>query len=154
VTVAATKSKSAPSANGSEAPSTAAKAKDAGDSIATAGRRAKAPMLAAGATAAGLAGGLALGSRMASKRRGLSALFTPKRKVLGVPFGRKSNVLRTAEALGQVARELRSSRNQASMTTDDVRQIREQLDKANRQSPLEVVLDGLTHRRGAHKRES
>ena len=154
--MAATKSRSVPSANGSGAPSASAKAKakDAGDSIATAARRAKGPMLTVGATAAGLAGGLALGSRMASKRRGLSALFTPQRKILGVPFGRKSSVVRTAEALGQVARELRSTRDQASATTDDVRQIREQLDKANRQSPLEVVLDGLTHRRGAHKRES
>lgn len=152
--MAATKSRSAPSANGSKAPSAAGKAKDAGASVATAARRAKGPMLTAGATAAGLAGGLALGSRMASKRRGLSAIFTPQRKVLGVPIGRKSNVLRTAEALGQVAHELRSARNQASTTTDDVRQIREQLDKANRQSPLEVALDGLTHRRGAHKRES
>jgi hypothetical protein len=111
-------------------------------------------MLTAGATAAGLAGGLALGSRMVSKRRGLSALFTPRRRILGLPVGPKSSVARTAEAFGRVARELGSARNHASMTTDDVRQIREQLDKANRQSPLEVLLDGLTHRRGAHKRES
>jgi hypothetical protein len=40
------------------------------------------------------------------------------------------------------------------MVAKFVHEIREQLDKANRQSPLEVVLDGLTHRRGAHKRES
>ena len=111
-------------------------------------------MLAAGATAAGLAGGLALGSRDTSKRRGLSALLVPQRKILGVPFGRKNGVVRTAEALGQMARELRSATNKVSATTDDVRQIREQLDKANRRSPIEVVLDGLTHRRGAHKRES
>jgi hypothetical protein len=41
-----------------------------------------------------------------------------------------------------------------SDTTDDVREIREQLDKANRQSPVEVLLDGLTHRRGSHRNES
>jgi hypothetical protein len=40
-----------------------------------------------------------------------------------------------------------------SATSDDVHEIREQLDRVNRQSPLEVVLDGLTHRRGAHKQE-
>jgi hypothetical protein len=130
------------------------KAKEAGSSVATAARKAKGPLLTAGATAAGLAGGLALGSRMTSKRRGLGAVLAPRRKVLGVPVGRKSGVVRTAEALGQVARQLSSATNQISGTADDVQQIREQLDKANRQSPLEVVLDGLTHRRGAHKRES
>ena len=91
---------------------------------------------------------------MTSKRAGLGARLRPRRTVLGVPFGRKNGVVRTAEALGKVARELRSATNKVSATTDDVRQIREQLDKANRRSPIEVVLDGLTHRRGAHKRES
>jgi hypothetical protein len=106
--------------------------------------RAKAPMVAAGATAAGLAGGLALGARLGSKRR----------KVLGLPIGRKSGFAQAAEALVDVARELSAARGQASRVTGDVREIREQLDKANRQSPVEVLLDGLTHRRGAHKGES
>jgi len=140
--MAATKTKSTTSSNGGPA------------SIATAARRARGPMLAAGATAAGLAGGLALGSRAKPKRRGVSALLAPRRRVLGVPVGRRSGVVRSAKALGQVARELNSATSQVSTTTDDIRQIREQLDKANRRSPLEVVLDGLTHRRGAHKRES
>lgn len=77
-----------------------------------------------------------------------------RRTFLGLPIGRKSGFAQAAEAFGQLARELGSARNQAAEVTDDVRQIREQLDKANRQSPLEVALDGLTHRRGAHKRES
>jgi hypothetical protein len=112
-------------------------------------------MLAGGATAAGLAAGLALGSRASSKRRGVGALLAPQRKVLGVPVGsRKSAVVRTTEALGKVAREVSMATSQVSAATDEVRQVREQLDKANRQSPLEVLLDGLTHRRGAHKRES
>jgi len=156
--MAATKTRSKPSANGSAVSSAAVKAtvkaKEAGDSVTTAARRAKLPMFAAGATAAGLAGGLALGSRMTSKPRGLGALLRPQRKILGVPLGRKSGSVRTAEALEQVARGLRSATKQVSATTDDVHEIREQLDKANRQSPLEVVLDGLTHRRGAHRRES
>jgi hypothetical protein len=101
-------------------------------------------MLTAGATAAGLAGGLALGARMGSKRR----------KILGLPLGRKKALAQAAAAFGDVARELSKARKQASAVTDDVREIREQVDKANRQSPVEVLLDGLTHRRGAHKRES
>jgi hypothetical protein len=140
----ATKTGSSPSSNGNAASTAVAKAKQAGDSVATVARKAKGPAITAGATAAGLAGGLALGARMGSKRR----------KILGIPVGRKSGLTRTAEALGHLARELGSASNQAAATTEDVRQIREQLDKANRRSPLEVVLDGLTHRRGAHKRES
>jgi hypothetical protein len=63
-------------------------------------------------------------------------------------------MVRAAEALGKVACELGSAAGQAAATTDDVRQLREQLDRANRQSPVEVLLDGLTHGRGAHKRKS
>jgi hypothetical protein len=127
--VAATKT--SPSVNGS---GVAAKAKGAGDSVATAARSAKRPAIVAGAAAAGLAGGIALGSRMSWRR--------------------KSTLERVADAAGQLARELGSATKQVAATTDDVHEIRDQLDKANRQSPLEVVLDGLTHRRGAHKRES
>jgi hypothetical protein len=142
--MAATKTASTSSRNGNAASAAARKAKEAGDSVATVARKARLPAITAGATAAGVAGGLALGARMGSKRR----------KILGIPIGRKTGLARTTEALGQVARELSSARNQAALATDDVRAIREELDKANRRSPLEVVLDGLTHRRGAHKRES
>jgi hypothetical protein len=137
--VAATKT--AVSANGSGA---AAKAKEVGESVATAARTSKGPAIAAGATVAGLAGGLALGARMGSKRR----------KVLGLPVGRKRPMVRAAEALGKVALELGSAAGHATATADEVRQVREQLDRANRRSPVEVLLDGLTHRRGAHQRES
>ena len=93
---------------------------------------------------AGLAGGLVLGARMGSNRR----------KVLGLPVGRKRPVVRAAEALGKVALELSSAAGKATATAGDVRQRREQLDRTTRRSPVEVLLDGLTHRRGAHKRES
>ena len=53
-----------------------------------------------------------------------------------------------------MANGLGSATQQASSTTDEVHQIREQLERTNRQSPIEVLLDGLTHRRGAHKQES
>ena len=130
----ATKSRSAPSSNGITG--------------------SKGPMLAAGAAAAGLAGGMALGSRMNTSRRGLSALVSPQRTILGVPFGRKNGLQRAVETLGKAVHELGSLTSQVSSATEEIRQVREQLDKANRQSPLEVVLDALTHRRGAHKHES
>jgi hypothetical protein len=131
-----------------------AKAKDAGGAVTTAARTAKAPALAAGAAAVGLAGGIALGSRLDAKRRGLSALVARRPRVLGVPIGRKTGLQRTAETVGRAARELGSATRQVSSTTDEIRQVREQLERANRQSPVEVLLNGLTHRRGMHKREA
>jgi hypothetical protein len=149
-----TKTRSAQSSNGSAGSTAVAKAKGAGDTVTSAAKRVRGPVLAAGATAAGLAGGAVLGSRMASRRRGLAGLIRPQRKVLGVPVGRKRGLETTAKALGKVAQELGSVAGKASDTTEDIRQVRDQLDRLNRQSPVEVLLSGLTHRRGAHRRES
>ncbi len=46
-----------------------------------------------------------------------------------------------------------SATRRVASTTDDIRQVREELERANRQSPVEVLLNALTHRRGAHKHE-
>ena len=138
----ASRSRSAPSTNGNTA---VAKAKDAGGSVTAAAQRAKSPVIAAGAAAIGLAGGIALGSRLNTGRR---------RTVLGVPLGRKSNLQWTVETLGKAAQGLGSATRRVSSTTDDIHQVREELEKANRQSPVEVLLNGLTHRRGAHKHEN
>jgi hypothetical protein len=142
--MATTKTKATSSSNGSAPAKPVAMAKEAGESAAGAAKRVRTPLLAAGATAAGLAGGLALGARMGAGRK----------RVLGLPIGRKSGLTKAAEALGQLARELGSASAQAATATDDVHQIKEELGRANRQSPVEVLLDGLTHRRGAHKREA
>jgi hypothetical protein len=134
-------------ARSSTSANAAGAARDAGSAIA---HKSAVPLLVAGGTAAGLAGGLVLGGR---RRRGLRALVAPRRRVLGVPLGRKNGLAKTAEALGKMAAQLGSTTDQVAETTGEVRQIREQLDKANRQSPIEVLVDALTHRRGAHKRE-
>ena len=110
------------------------KAKDAG-----------APLLTAGAAALGLAGGVALGARLNGSRR-----LGRRRAVLGVPLGRKSAL----ETLGEAARQLASAANSVSSSANEVREVREQLERLNRRSPVEVLLDGLTHRRGAHKLET
>lgn len=89
-----------------------------------------------------------------SKSRRFGAIIAPRRKVLGVQAGRKNGVVKTAETLAKVARELQSASTHLSSTTDDVRQIREQLEHANNQSPIEVLLNGLTHRRRPHKKAS
>jgi hypothetical protein len=77
-----------------------------------------------------------------------------RRKVLGVPLGRKSGLQTTVEMLGKAAQGLGSASRQVSATTEDIQQVREELERANRQSPVEVLLNGLTHRRGAHKHET
>ena len=129
-------------------------AKDASGALTTVARSAKGPVLAAGAAAAGLAGGIALGSHLGTRRKGLSGLVARRPKVLGVPLGRKTGLERTVEMLGKAAHELGSATREVSSATDEILQVREQLDQANRRSPIEVVLDGLTHRRAAHKNES
>ena len=135
----ATKARSASSSNGN---AVVTKAKDAGGTVTGAAQKAKRPALTAGVAAVGLASGLALGSRINAGRGGLSGLVTPRRRVLGMPLGRKSGLRRTVETLGKL-----------SSTTDDIRQVREELERANRQSPVEVLLNALTHRRGAHRQE-
>ena len=96
-------------------------------------------------------GGVALGSRLRTGRR---PLVRPRPRLLGVPLGRKSGLHWTVETLGKAAKELGSATRQVSSTTDDIHKVREELEQANRRSPVEVLLDGLTHRRGAHRRES
>jgi hypothetical protein len=91
-------------------------------------RRTAGPALAAGAAGvAGLAGGLLIGSRRRRKSGAALAIASAKRFV--------------------------AVAGKASNTADDLRAIREQLENANRRSPIEVVLDGLTHRPGTGKRE-
>jgi hypothetical protein len=114
---------------GSSSNGAVSKAKQAGDSVAGTARRAAGPALAAGAAGvAGLAGGLLLGSRR-RRRSGAAALAVASAKRLAAAAGKASN------------------------TADDIRAVREQLENANRRSPIEVVLDGLTHRPGTGKRE-
>ena len=137
------------SPNGSIAKS-AAKAKRAGESVTEAAGRAKGPLAAAGLAAAALAGGFALG-RAGGQSQGL---FPRRRKVLGLQIGPKTGFERTADVLERLADGLGAAAGKAAATTDDIQRIREELEQVNRQSPVEVLLDGLTHRRGAHKRES
>jgi hypothetical protein len=146
--MAATRTKSHQASPNGVISKPAAKAKEAGETVTEAAGRAKGPLAAAGVAAA-LAGGFVLG-RAGSKRVGL---FPRRRKVLGLRIGPKTGLERTADVLEKLADGLGSVAGQASSTTDDVHKIRDQLEQANRQSPVEVLLDGLTHRRGAHKRE-
>jgi hypothetical protein len=147
--MASARTRATDSQNGSIAKS-AAKAKRAGESVTDAAGRAKGPLAAAGLVAAALAGGFALG-RAAGQSHGL---LPRRRKVLGLRIGPKTGFERTADVLEKLADGLGAAAGKAADTTGDVQKIREELEQVNRQSPVEVLLDGLTHRRGAHKRES
>ena len=133
--------------------SAAAKVREGGEAVAQTARNAPAPIRAAGFAAAGLAGGLALGARIApgQKRRGF--LTRSRRTVLGMPVGRTPTSVATARALAGGTRRLAGAGTRMSRTAEDIREIREHLEQANRQSPIEVLLNGLTHRRGAHRTE-
>lgn len=132
-----------------------APATEAGEAVASAARRASKPAVAVGAAAAGLAGGLALGARAGSKRRGLGrSLLAPRPRLLGIPIGPKPPVVRAAKALRDGAKHAGRATTRVSAATDEMRRTREQIEQLNRRSPIEVLLDGLTHRRGAHRTEN
>jgi hypothetical protein len=69
---------------------------------------------------------------------------------MGMPVGRRNR----ARAIARGARRAAAAASKASSTADDIRAIRQQLEQTNRRSPIEILLDGLTHRRGAHKLET
>ena len=71
----------------------------------------------------------------------------------GRPARAQERPAQTVETLGKGA-GLGSATRHMSSTTEDIRQVREELERANRQSPVEVLLNALTHRRGAHKHEN
>ena len=108
----------------------AVKAKDAGGSMASAARRARGPLLATGAAAAGLAGGVAIGTRIGRR---------PQPRTCA---GRR----RAARRLGGEPGVEHRRRHPHACASSSRR--------LNRRSPVEVLLDGLTHRRGAHRSET
>jgi len=104
---------------------------DAGQSVGKAARKAKTPLIAGGAAVAGAAGGLALGARQARKSK---TLRRPKVKIRSQDLARAArDVGQFGMDVGQLAGELRKNREAANGTKS--------------RSPIEVVLDGLTHRR-------
>ena len=94
-------------------------------------QRAKGPALAGGVAVAGLAAGTVLGSRLRAHRRP---------RVLGLPLPRGSELKTGAK------QAVRAGRWVAEMQAD-VRAVRAQAEQSRRQSPIEVLLSGLTSRR-------
>ncbi len=114
-------------------------AKQAGHSVSEAGHnvgrvasKAKTPLLAGGAAVAGAAGGLALGARQARKSK---TLRRPKVKMKI----RSQDLAKAARDVGQFGMDV-------SQLAGELRKNRE-ANGGRHRSPVEVVLDGLTHRR-------
>ena len=99
--------------------------------VGTAAKKAKAPLVAGGAAAAGLAAGTVLGSKLRANRRS---------HVLGVPLPRRSELKSGAKHAARAGQWV------AGMQAD-VRAVRAQAEQSQRQSPIEVLLSGLTSRR-------
>jgi hypothetical protein len=119
------------SANGSSR-TTAAKRKiaTASTTVGSAAKKAKTPLVAGGAAAAGLATGTTLGFLLRGSRRP---------HVLGMPMPRGDDMKSGAK------KALRAGRWLYDMETD-LRLLREHAEQSRRQSPIEVLLSGLTSR--------
>jgi hypothetical protein len=110
-------------------------ASDAGRAVGSAANAAKVPAVAGGAALAGLVGGVALA------RGG-------RRRVLGVPVPGTRRPLVKINGRGSGTKQLMKTGRQVAELAVEVRQARQQLATERRRSPIEVVLDGLTARRG------
>ena len=119
----APRKRSAGGSNGSQ-PTSASASRNRSRSAKRTPDKAKLPLVASGAAAAGVAAGSVLGAKLRSRRRP---------RVLGVPMPRGSEIKSAAQWLGRMQ--------------NDVRAVRAQADQSRRQSPIEVVLSALTSRR-------
>ena len=102
-------------------------AKDAGRSVGRAASKAKVPLVAGGAALAGVAGGIALGSRQAHRHKSIKGI--------------------DSDGLAKAARKVGDLGAQVGEVALEVRRRREEPNGKVHRSPVEVVLDGLTSRR-------
>jgi hypothetical protein len=96
----------------------------------SAAKKAKTPIVAGGAGVAGLAAGTALGALLRGSRRP---------RVLGMPVPRAQQIKTGAQ------KAVRAGRWFYDVQTD-LRLLREHVEHSRRQSPIEVLLSGLTSR--------
>lgn len=101
-----------------------------GNGLASTAQRLPRPAVAGGAAAAGLAAGTALGAILRAHRRP---------RVMGLPLPRGKEIREGARQAVRAGRWLYEVQT-------DVNLLREQAQQSRRQSPIEVVLSGLTSR--------
>ena len=110
-------------------------AKEAGGTVGKAAGKAKLPLVAGGAALAGAVGGVALGAHQARRHRGLSGAM-PQVKV-------------DSHDVASAARQVGAFGAQMGRLASELQSAREANGSDRHRSPVEVVLDGLTARRGA-----
>ncbi len=143
------KAKAAASSAKDTAKDTASSAKETASSVKKTAAKAAGPAIAIGAAAAGVAGGVLLRGRMR------------RRKVLGVPLPHSRGgidaksiakaVGNASESFARTSKTLSRDIERAGEQAERIGRIlggEERPDKGGHRSPVEVVLDGLTHRRG------
>jgi hypothetical protein len=118
------------SANGGPAKTAKRESAKASGTVGSAAKKAKAPLVAGGAAAAGLATGTALGALLRGNRRP---------RVLGFPIPRGDEMKAGAHKAVRVGRWLHDMES-------DLRLLREHAERSRRQSPIEVLLSSLTSR--------
>jgi hypothetical protein len=98
--------------------------------------KAKAPMLAGGAALVGAAGGLVMGTRH-GRRSGRLSKALPQRPKIKVD----------SHDIAKAAKEVGNFGAQVGHLASELQRTRESANGEKHRSPVEVVLDGLTHRR-------
>jgi hypothetical protein len=115
----------------------------AGDSVGTVAQKAKRPAMV-GTAAAGLAGGIALGARMLSRPKG-------RRIPIGRPAALKGGAFKSlAHEMQEVGKEIGKAGFRVGV--GDVSMEVQKGRREQRDSPLEVLLHGLTNRRSKRQR--
>jgi hypothetical protein len=98
--------------------------------VGSAAQKARTPIVAGGAAVAGLAAGTALGAALRQARRP---------RMLGIPMPRAKEMKAGARQALQAGRWLYDVQT-------DLRLLREHAEQSRRQSPIEILLSGLTSR--------
>jgi hypothetical protein len=120
----------------------------AGNSVGTVAQKAKTPAMVGTAAAAGLAGGIALGARVLSRPKG-PRIPTGRPKALKAVTGRGGAFKSLAHEMQEVGKEI--GKSGFRLGVGDVSMEVQKGRKEQRDSPLEVLLNGLTNRRSKRR---
>ena len=120
-----------------------------GDAVSTVAKKVKGPAVAGGAALVGLAGGLAIASRANGPRK-LFGVPVPgtRRPLVKITTPTRVKARGATKDLRKAATEVGTAGRQVGDLVTEVRRVRTELERGQRRSPLEIVLEGLTSRRG------
>ena len=121
-----------------------------GGVVSTVAKKVKGPAVAGGAALVGLAGGLAIASRANGPRKLLGVpVPATRRPLVKITTPRRAKAKGATKDLRKAATEVGSAGRQVGDLVTEVRRVRTELERGGQgRSPLEIVLEGLTSRRG------